>query len=95
VQLRGGVVNRLPPCAANEFQRVVKHESGYPLGVLRSSFSLGAAWRCWLLDDPGYEFLGAFDSPMAAKRALFDQLGQRRWFRQISLPQRIATTTLR
>jgi hypothetical protein len=60
----------LPSRDDDEAEWVVPHRpSGYPLGVLRVRYGAGNAWRMWLLDDR-YEYLGSFDNPQAAKRAL-------------------------
>jgi hypothetical protein len=62
----------LPPRADDEAQWVMTADGGFPTGVLRTRYGAGNVWRMWLLNDR-YEFLGSFDSPSAAKRALRDR----------------------
>jgi hypothetical protein len=65
-------MSALPPLPAGEAQWVETHGSGYPLGILRTSRGGRKPWRLWLIDDR-CEFLGAFDNPQAARRALYDR----------------------
>jgi hypothetical protein len=62
----------LPPRDDVEAEWIMTADGGYPTGVLRTRYGAGNAWRTWLLDDR-YEFLGSFDSPQAARRALRDR----------------------